>query len=59
MSFSRACPTYADDLATADSSDEMLAHPPEAPTPSPFDDVAGEDLQSQSRTVATPVKGYA
>jgi len=35
----------------------MLAHPPEAPTPSPFDDVPGEDPQGQSRSYATPVKG--
>jgi len=36
----------------------MLAHPPEAPTPSPFDDVSGEDLHGQSRSYATPVKGW-
>jgi hypothetical protein len=36
----------------------MLAHPPEAPTPPPFNDVAGKDLHGQSRSYATPVKGW-
>jgi hypothetical protein len=45
-------PDYADDLATADSSERELAPSLEAPAPSPFDDVSGENLLA--RTALTP-----
>jgi len=55
---SRSRPTTPPVLRPTTRSARSLATPPNAPDPPPFDAVSEEDLHGQSRTGATPVRGW-